>query len=327
MTKGYIGESFLVGRDDETEHMRSLIANWRAGYRGAVMLTGRRLSGKTLFGELVANRLFPNNVIRLVPNGTINVDGRRMTTTGNLSEALVFVEKHTIQDKPMVWIDDLELWWDNNTSFATNVEALSDHIDSYSTRIFYLVATSQAVYSHLDRFMNLDRIFQANVNLDDFSLEEMQHAIRIRHGATHKLLVSQDGEPFTDTAFNRRVARFYRYSQGNVGDTLNRWAWLTEYCDDDRVAPTIERLYRLPAFLNTDTGILLTTIFLERRTNEYHLRQLLGPAFETRYRAVLQRLLRVGMLTRQNDGRLEIRESIVNDVGRALENNGYLKHQ
>jgi len=327
MTKGYIGESFLVGRDDETEHMRSLIANWRAGYRGAVMLTGRRLSGKTLFGELVANRLFPNNVIRLVPHGTISVDGRRMTTTGNLAEALVFVQKHTIQDKPMVWIDDLELWWDNDTSLATNVEALADHIDSYSTRIFYLVATSRSVYTHLDRFMDLDRIFQANVSLDDFSLEEMQHAIRIRHGATHKLLVSQDGEPFTETAFNRRVRRFYRYSQGNVGDTLNRWAWLTEYCDDDRVAPTIERLYRLPAFLNTDTGILLTTIFLERRTNEYHLRQLLGPAFETRYRAVLQRLLRVGMLTRQNDGWLEIRESIVNDVGRALENSGYLKNQ
>jgi len=327
MTKGYIGESFLVGRDDETEHLRSLIANWRAGYRGAVMLTGRRLSGKTLFGELVANRLFPNKVIRLVPNGTINVDGRRMTTSGNLAEALVFVQKHTIQNKPMVWIDDLELWWDNETSLAANVEALADHIDSYSTRIFYLVATSQSVYNHLDRFMGLDRIFQANVNLDDFSLEEMQRAVRIRHGATHKLLVNQDGEPFTDTAFNRRVRRFYRYSQGNVGDTLNRWAWLTEYCDEDRVNPTSERLYRLPSFLNTDTGILLTTIFLERRTNEYHLRQLLGPAFETRYRAVLQRLLRVGMLTRQNDGWLEIRESVVNDVGRALENNGYLKNE
>jgi len=324
MTKGYIGESFLVGRQAETEHLRSLIANWRAGYRGAVMLTGRRLSGKTLFGELVANRLFPNQVIRLVPNGTINVDGRRMNTTGDLGAALLFIEKYTIQDKPMVWIDDLELWWDNDFSLAANVEKLAEHIDAFSTRIFYMVSTTRAVYVHLDRFMNLDRIFQASVNLDEFSLEEMQRAIRIRHGATHKLLVNKDGEPFSDTAFNRRIKRFYRYSYANVGDTLNRWAWLTEYCDEDRVNPTSERLYRLPSFLNTDTGVLLTTIYLERRTNEYHLRQMLGPAFEVRYRAVLKRLLRVGLLTRQNDGWLEIRESIVNDVGRALENNGYL---
>lgn len=327
MTKGYIGESFLVGRTTEKAHVTRLIENWQLGFRGAVMLTGRRLSGKTLFGELVANRIFSGPVIRLQPNTTINVGGRRMTTTGNLSEALDFIEKYTLQRKPMVWIDDLETWWDKSTSLAENVRELADHIDDYSGRIFYLVATTNAVYHHLDRFMDMERFFQAEVNLDDFPMEDMQRAIRIRHGATHKALVDKDGEPLSETAFSRRVSKLHRAAGGNVGDTLNYWAWLTEYYDENRVTPSLQRRFKMPAFVSADTGILLTTIFLERRTNEYHLRKLLGPAFELRYRSILRRLLRVGLLIRQNDGWLEICESVVNDVGRAMENNGHLNIQ
>ena len=325
LTKGYIGESFLVGRAQETAHLSQLIGQWRAGYRGAVVLTGRRLSGKSLFGEMISNRLFPNNVIRLVPNGVISVQGRRMTTRGKLAPALAFVQKHTLQTRPMVWIDDLELWWDNDTTLAENVRALAAHIDSYSTRIFYLVSTTNAVYAHLNRYQELDRIFQAEVNLDTFSVSDMQTAIRIRHGATHKLLVDNDGEPLSDLRFNRMVRKLHRASYGNVGDTLNRWAYLMEYCDEDSVTPNPTRRYRLPAFLGADTGILLATVYFERRTNEYHLRRLFGPAFDQRYRSVLQRLLRVGLLERAGDGSLTIRESVVTDVARALVNNDYLK--
>ena len=109
-----------------------------------------------------------------------------------------------------------------------------------------------------------------------------------------------------------------------MGDTLNYWAWLTEYYDEDRVTPSDIWRYKMPAFISEDTGTLLTTMFLERRTNEYHLRKLFGPAFELRYRSILRRLMRVGLLTRHNDGWLEICESVVNDVGQALENDGYL---
>ncbi len=327
LTKGYIGESFLVGREDETERLRRLINNWTLGFRGAVMLTGRRLSGKTLFGELIANRVFPNTVIRLRPASIINLQGRRLVTTGNLAEALEFIEKYTLQSKPMIWIDDLETWHDKNTTLAENVRSLTTHIDDFSGRIFFMVSTTNAVWSHLNKFMGLEKIFQAEVNLDTFSLAEMHQAILIRHGATHKQLVDQEGEPLGEVGFSRRVRRLYRAANGNIGDTLNYWAWHTHYVDENRVTPGKDRHFRLPAFVSADTGILLNTLYLERRTSEYRLRKLLGPAFEHRYRSILRRLLRVGMLTRHNDGGLEISESIVNDVARALEHDGYLNQE
>ncbi|MEM9260841.1 MAG: hypothetical protein AAGA62_14430, partial [Bacteroidota bacterium] len=295
-TKGYVGESFLVGRDDEAEQVGAVIKNWRLGYRGAVILSGQRLAGKTLFGELVANRFFTTNTIRLRPNSNITAFGRHLKTTGDLGEALSFIEKYALQSHPLVWIDDLETWWDKNNNLAANVRELADHIDNNSGRVFYLVATTRAVYEHLDHFMDLDQVFQADINLDYFSLEEMQQALVVRHGATHKTLVDKDGEPLSERAFAKRVRRLFRAANGNVGDTLNMWAYLTEKYDEDCVTPSNGWRYSLPNFLTPEMATVLATIFLEKRTNEYQLRQLFGPSFSTDYRGVLKRLLRIGIL-------------------------------
>lgn len=326
MTKGYIGESFLVGREAETEHMRQLIENWHLGFRGAVVLTGNRLAGKTLFGEQITNRFFPGETIRLRPNASITVAGRRTTTSGNLAEALSFIEKYTVQQRPMVWIDDLENWWDKKITLAGNVRALGKHIDDYSARIFYLVATTNSVYRHLDKFLSFDRVFQSRIALDRFSLADMQRAIFIRHGATHRTMVDENGEQISEATFNGMVKRIYRATHGNVGETIDRWAYYTERYDEDRVYQPRERRYVLPPFLTPDTATLLTTLVLEKVTRDYRLRKLFGPAYQDRYGSILQRLIRVGIVTRNNDGTLQITESIVNDVGRMLEGDDYLNY-
>ena len=326
MTKGYIGESFLVGRERETTHLAQLIDSWRLGYRGSVVLTGNRLAGKTLFGEMITNRFFAGKTVRLKPNAQLTVQGRRTKTTGDLAEALAFVEKYTLQSRPLVWIDDLETWHDNDHSLAENVRALGEHIDDYSGRIFYLVATTNAVYRHLDRFLNLDRVFQSEINLDNFSLEDMQRAVLIRHGATQKQLVDAEGEPISETGFGQLVRRIYRATEGNVGDTINRWAYYTERVDDERVRQPRGRRYSLPSFLTPDTATLLTTLLLEKRSRDYRLRKLFGPAYAERYGSILQRLIRIGLVTRNNDGSLEVAESVANDVGRMLDTETYLSY-
>ena len=326
MTRGYIGESFLVGREQEIAHLRQLIDNWRAGFRGAVVLTGERLSGKTLFGELITNRFFAGDTIRLQPNATVTVQGRRTKTTGDLRAALNFVQKYTVQSRPLVWIDDLETWTDQETTFAANVRALGEHIDDYSGRIFYLVATSNPMYHHLTRFLDVERVFQSEINLDDFTLADMEQAVRIRHGATHKLLVDGEGEVVSDAAFAKMVRRIYRATEGNVGDTINRWAYFTRRYDEDRVHQPPIRRYSLPAFLSPDTATLLATLLLEKRTRDYRLRKLFGPAYQERYASILQRLIRIGLVSRNPDGTLEITESVVNEVGRLLEAESYINY-
>lgn len=325
MTKGYIGESFWVGRDGELKRAADLVDQWNHGFRGAIAVTGQRFSGKTLFGELVANKHFQDNTIRLLPNQSIIVEGRRYTTTYNLGDALNFIRKHTLNIRPMILIDDLEFWWDTTIPLSENVRSLRKYIDSYSNRQFIVVNMSNWLKHHLDQVYELDKVFQAEINMDEMRVQEIREAIMIRHGATHKQLVDVDGKDISPAHFGKMTNQIYKASEGNVGEALNRWTATISRYDEERVVQNYKGNYKLPDFINPDNGMMLTALMMEKRTTEYHLRKLFGTAFNNKYRTILQRLISVGLLTRHLDGWLEINEVVVNDLGRLLETKGHLK--
>lgn len=318
LTKGYIGESFVVGREDELAHVRKIVNNWRLGFRGAVILSGQRFSGKSLFGELVANRHFIGHTVRLAPNSPLQVGSRKMTTSFDLGEALSFIEKHTLGDRMLIWLDDLELWTNATIPLSQNVRRLCQSIDSLSDRLFFMVSMSNWCREHFDRFHGISRVFQAEVSMDQMSAAETRQAILIRHGATHLSLVDEHGKEINPQQFQKMTDRIFKSSHGIIGDALNQWSACTYRVDDERVMHVASPGNALPNFLRPDNVILLRTLLLEKRTNEYRLRRIFGPAFKDKYGGILQRLLRTGLLTRQLDGWLEINEVAVNEVGRMV---------
>lgn len=324
LTKGYIGESFRVGREEEVKRMEQLIEHWKLGYRGAVNITGQRFSGKTLFGDLTSNLFFANNTIRLQPNSEIEVLGRRFTTSCKLISALDFIKKYTLQSQSLIWLDNLELWSSADITLSENVRALQQFIDDYSGRIFIIVSMSNALKAHLDKTHDLDKFFQAEINMDRMPKDDIARAIAIRHGATHKRLINEEEEEISSQMFTRLTDAVYRNSEGNIGEALSNWSNSLVKVSEKEVKLHGKPTYDLPDFLTSDTAVLLSTILLRKRTNEYDLVRLFGPSFGKKYRNILQRLLSLGLLKRHLDGRLEIAEAAVNDVGRLLEKHRYL---
>jgi hypothetical protein len=327
LTKGYIGESFLIGRRLELRRMETLIENWKGGFRGAVLLTGQRFSGKTLFGDWMSHRFFEENTVRLCPNTTIHLAGRRQKVSYRLEEGLSFIRKYSLNRPQLVWIDDLELWWDGNTPLSQNVRTLQKYINQGGTSGFYLVSMSNWLKTHLDRYYDLNKVFQAEINLDRMSGEEVMESILVRHGATHKLLVDEDGNEVGSQQFTKMVDKVYRASKGNIGEALRGWARHTRKLDEDRVVHQFNSPYNLPDFLNPENELILTTLMMKKRANEYHLRKLFGPAFKEKYSHLIQQLISIGLLTRQVDGWLEVNELVVNDVGRLLGQRNVLAFQ
>jgi len=327
LTKGFIGESFAVGRQRELAHAKTLIDNWKDGFRGAAVITGERFSGKTIFGELIATQFFNNKVLRLMPNTLIKLNGRRMMTGFDLEPVLAFIKKYTTtKEAPLIWIDDLELWWDKDLPLSQNVRTLGKFIDSNSNRLFFLVSMSNWLNTHLNLFHETSKVFQAEINVDKMSLEEIREAIMIRHGATHKKLVNVEHEPLSAHEFRKIIDKIYRISDGNIGEALNRWSCATVRIDEEQVKHVGGVNFGLPDFLNPDVAILLAAIMMEKRTNEYRLRRIFGPAFTEKYAPILQRLIGIGLLRRQLDGWLEINEVLVNELGHLLEAKDYLKY-
>ncbi|MGH1437948.1 MAG: hypothetical protein ACRBG0_26155 [Lewinella sp.] len=324
LTKGYIGESFWVGRKAELQRIATLVKHWRKGYRGAVLLRGDRFSGKSLFGDLVSNRYFPNETIRLLPNSFISLQGRTFETTFDLDAALEFISKYRFEQPPLIWLDDLELWHDPACTIHQNTKALLRHMDHHAGSIFYMVAAANPLCDYLENNHELNRHFQATLQLDVMSQEEVQQAILIRHGATHKSLVTKEGETLEPSAFQLAVSRVYRASGGNIGEALNLWAYHTQRRNEEQVYQMEANFFQLPNFIEADQALLLRTLLLEKRTTEYRLRKRFGPAFSPRYAEALLRLLGVGILTRHLDGWLEINEAAANSVIRQLKNKQYL---
>ncbi len=320
LTKGYVGESFMVGREVEFERFGRLVNNWKAGFRGSILLIGDRFSGKTVFGEIVARRFFANNFHSIAPNTPLTIQGRKMQTSYNLEEALDFVCKHSINTKPMLWLDDLEVWWSHKIPFYQNMHHLMECIDAYSNRIFFVVATNSKAKQQLSNYSHTERIFQAEINLNLLPKKAVQQAIAIRHGATQKKLVNDKGEQLSPKAFNTLINRIYKNSAGNIGEALLHWANATYYVDENTVQHRKEAYKTLPSFLNEDSSLILGLLLRHKRANEYLIRHLLGAKpFELRYGTVVRRLLTVGILRRQLDGFIEIENTIVNDLKQLLD--------
>ncbi len=323
-TKGYIGESFWVGRKQELQRVHNLVDQWELGYRGTLLLSCSRLSGKSLFGDVVANRYFPRKTIRLSPNTHMNTEGRKWTTTTDLKEALDFVKKIAIKNRICVWIDDLELWQDPATPLGQNVRHLQEHMDQLGTQLFYIVSMGKWLEEHLQKTHLFRDSFQARIQLNNMSVAEIQQAILIRHGATHKILVDAEGNEIESEAFTKMSTAICTAARGNIGDALNRWAASIRKVGDEQVTHDRISTYPLPDFLSPNGALLLSTIFKEKRTNEYRLRRLFGASFKEKYSHILQRFISIGILKRQIDGMLEVNESIANDLGEMLRRNKYL---
>ena len=325
--KGYVGESFWVGREDKLQHIESIIDNWKKGFRGAVALTGKRFSGKSFFGEMVANRFFSDNTIRLNPGSVIKLQGRKLEVEYDLEAALEFIHKNTLNQHPLVWIDDLALWWSPVVPLNQNVRALRHYIDAYSSNIFFLVSLSNGLASHLQQLHNVGGLFQAELNMDYMPANAVREAILIRHGATHLTLLNEQLQEASPPQFNRLAARVHRAAGGNIGEALLRWALSVQTVDENSVFIYTPPEYGLPDFLTPDSAVLLCAILMQNRTNEYQLRKLMGPPFTEKYVNILRRLLSVGLLTRHPNGWLEVSEVAVNAVGALLEQKDYIKYE
>ena len=324
LVKGYIGESFVIGRQEELDHFKSVYDNWRQGYRGSIVITGQRFSGKSLFAEYANIKVLNGKTIQLKPNMEYEINGRTFTSTYNLKETLGNITKHHHDTKPAIFIDDIELWYDKEVTLSSNIRELTRIIDKYSSKIFFVVTMSNWLQYKMNSVYGINSVFQADINLDRMSLEEIRQIISIRQGATYKELLNPEERKITEDEFNKITRRLHHNVDGNVGDALSKWAADTKYHDVNSVIMTNVLFQSIPDIDHKDTLLLLETIITARKTNEFYLHKFFGEAFKEKYSTLLQRLINVGLVTRNVDNLIQINPKVVNEVGQLLERKHYL---
>lgn len=319
LTKGFVSASFTVGRKEEMRRVEEVLENWKRGSRGSVLIAGQRLSGKSLFGEMLADRFFAEDVLKLQAGQALDFLGHRLEASNDLGKALAFAAAHAPNQRYLIWIDDLETWWDEQHPMNANFRKLCSFLNQPELPFFVVVSVGNAAMSVLNMRSALEQNFQAIVCMDEMPLEEIQEAIRIRHRATHKRLVHPSGEALKPNELGKFIKLIYKLSQGNIGEALAIWSAFVSYVSEQDITLQAKGRLGLPDFLEHNSGILLAAMMQHKGLHESKLTALFGPEFEQMFGHSLHRLLALGLVSRQEDGFLEPNSLVVHSLGLLLE--------
>ena len=188
--KIFIGDLFLVNREEEEATFAQSLDQWKAGFNQSALIVGKHLSGKSTFTEYIAKQNFGRHVIKLAVTGSITVEGRKLKTNYNLGETLKFIKNNLYHSKPLIIIDDIETWRNEEHSLLDNVRAVIKYIESESDNVYVMVTTSKAMQDHLDSRLSFTNSFSTVINIDKSTSEEIYQAVLLRHGASHKDLIA-----------------------------------------------------------------------------------------------------------------------------------------
>ena len=101
-----------------------IVDHWNQGLNKSVLVSGDRLSGRSTFLDYSAKKLFGKDIVTLKPNSDATIDGRKFKTSNDLKEALQYVKNNNIKStRPIILVDDLELWRDTKHSLLYNIRA------------------------------------------------------------------------------------------------------------------------------------------------------------------------------------------------------------
>lgn len=319
LTRGYIGTSFAVGRSLEIENIKTSFKLWMEGYRGSVALIGRRNCGKSFLGEYFLNNYCDAPFIKIEKNTTLRYEGRDHSVTDDLSKTLSFLTKFG-DKKYVVWIDDIEYFWNNEFHLNRNFKELSKFIELHGSRFFVIMTTNIVLYHWLNSQQAFNEIFQNTIDCTVMEEDDIAGAMQIRHQATHCLIESDSNEILTREQLDRLFKRLAVQKENIIGEVLYDWLLRLKPVKNEVLKYAPLPRHRFPQLKNQDEWLLLREIYIQRRTTELQLRKRFGRDFNDNFRGVLKRLRNKGLVSRVNESQLKISDSCIYEVENQLIN-------
>ena len=320
LNKNFIGDLFLAPRLEAEETLKNNVSLWKEGFNQSILILGNHLSGKSTFMEYIAKKYFGKHIIFLSVNTTITIEGRKFKTSYDLKEALQYIKNHLYNIKPLIIIDDIELWRDDKSSLLDNIRAAIQFMESESDNAFLMISTSQAMQAHLDKRLLFSNAFTSVINLSKSSIKEIHDAVLLRHGAAHKTIVHPDGQAMQLKQIKKEVLKLSKELNYNIGEVLQAWTYSTTVIDNNNVVYE-EKGFEFKDFFTSEEIIILKYVFIYKYIHETLLKKFIGKQYII-YQSALKRLMNTKVLLRNNAGILKLNAVVSNDIYESLKYRG-----
>lgn len=325
LRKQFYPKEFWVGRETEFASAKQSFAHFRNGYKGGILVTGERNSGKSFFINQLLNRVTMNGDVY-----HISAPYTGSTSPADLLSALQSATEKTgtyaailnkLPNESILVFDDLELWWEKSPKGMRVIDQLIKLIEEYSSKHIFLFACDINAFKLINHYRKIESHFINLIELSPMNAKEIKEAILKRHQTSGMQFHYKNA---SETALHswkkaKLFSSYFNYSEGNIGVALSAWIAHIDQIENTTLYIRKPELPNVAIFnyLETDWMIFIMQFILHKRMN---LNKLVRITRETESKAQLKIniLKRAGIVIQLADGILELNPYILPFLQKAL---------
>ena len=186
--KATASKELWVGRAKEISECNKAVQRFKQNLKGGLLILGERNLGKSSLSSFIAEKNFGSGNFYFLnpePGGSIDLElfesklQRALNSEMNLDDTLNRAAK-----KSAIIINDLELWWQRSDDGFKIIDRISDLIDTYGNKWFFIVNANIHSYHFIKKIKPIDQHFLNIVNCEPYDAEDLKNIILLRHKAS-----------------------------------------------------------------------------------------------------------------------------------------------
>jgi hypothetical protein len=135
----------------------------------------------------------------------------------------------------------------------------------------------------------------------------------LRHGASHRSIFEKEGVKMNEVQLQRKINWLIKKFDSNIGAVLQAWIFCTDVQPDGSIRFS-EKETHLNDFLSITELLILKNCLLFGYCSDLELKILFTDRYETEYKPAVRKLLNIGVLDRDTNGYLIVKNTVRQDL-------------
>ncbi|MGB6647762.1 MAG: ATP-binding protein, partial [Bacteroidota bacterium] len=304
-----IGGDFWVPRQREEKAFEDAVRRYRSGSRGAVLLLGERNSGKTALCRRVGVQHFrKGSVFHVFPPRDGSVDcadfdrALGQATGGRGTSGTIL---RSIPHGSMVFLHDLELWFERHAEGIGVIEEILKRIEIHSQDVLIVMNMNPTAYELMRQLVPLQEVCIDNIVLSPMDAEDLNEMILRRHQSSGMqfFLGRRPEQSLSRFSLARLFDLYFVCSDGNPGVALNRWLSSINRVNGNELRMLPPELPSTAALqkLSDDSLTTLTQFVIHKRLSPAKMARITG-SDEEATRRTANRMTSIGIMEERSPG-------------------------
>ncbi|NMM49818.1 APC family permease [Marinigracilibium pacificum] len=227
--RSFVSGDFWVNRPEELSVAQQAYRRHQNGLSGGLVILGERNAGKTALARHIANKFFSHkHTYHLRPMADGNSSVKSFEKTLRDVTGLTGGADRIFQTMPhgsVLMICDLELWWTRKEGGMGVIDLITNAIDKYSEKIFFMINCNPYFYRLMINQREFNKYFLNELYCKPFDAEEIKQLLLLRHRSSGIKFTWKGKEE--DEISEMRLASlfnaYFDYSNGVPGIALKSW--------------------------------------------------------------------------------------------------------